>query len=101
MADINAFINQYMPAAMKAGAQLGTDPAHILGQWGLETGWGRNVIPGTNNLGNVKAVNGQSSTAARDNQLGTVDTYAKYDSPDASDQAYADLLAHPRYQGVT
>jgi hypothetical protein len=99
MADINEFISQYMPAAMKAAAQLGTDPAHVLGQWGLETGWGRSVIPGTNNLGNVKAVNGQAGTAARDNQLGTVDKYANYDSPEASAQAYADLLAH-RYQGV-
>lgn len=101
MADIKDFINQYMPAAMKAGAQLGTDPAHILGQWGLETGWGRSVIPGTNNLGNVKAVNGQAGTAARDNQLGTTDKYANYDSAEASAQAYSDLLAKPRYQGVT
>ena len=99
MADINEFINQYMPAAMKAAAQLGTDPAHVLGQWGLETGWGKSVIAGTNNLGNVKAVNGQAGTAARDNQLGTADKYANYDSPDASAQAYADLLAR-RYQGV-
>jgi hypothetical protein len=100
MADINDFINQYTPAALKAAAQLGTDPAHVLGQWGLETGWGHSVIPGTNNLGNVKAVNGQAGTAARDNQLGTVDKYANYDSADASARAYADLLAHPRYQGV-
>jgi hypothetical protein len=99
MADINEFINQYMPAAMKAGAQLGTDPAHVLGQWGLETGWGRSIIPGTNNLGNVKAVGGQAGTAARDSQLGTVDKYANYDSPEASAQAYADLLGR-RYQGV-
>jgi hypothetical protein len=101
MADINDFINQYMPAAIKAASQIGTDPAHVLGQWGLETGWGRSVIPGTNNLGNIKAVQGQSGTAARDNQLGTVDQYANYSSPDASAQAYADLLAHPRYQGAS
>lgn len=101
MADINDFINQYMPAAIKAASQIGTDPAHVLGQWGLETGWGRSVIPGTNNLGNIKAVQGQSGTAARDNQLGTVDQYANYSSPDASAQAYADLLSHPRYQGTS
>lgn len=89
-----------MPAAMKAAAQLGTDPAHVLGQWGLETGWGKSVIPGTNNLGNVKAVNGQASTAARDNQLGTVDKYANYDSPDEAAVAYANVLSRPRYQGV-
>lgn len=89
-----------MPAAIKAAAQLGTDPAHVLGQWGLETAWGKSVIPGTNNLGNVKAVQGQSGTAAKDNQLGTVDKYANYDSADASAQAYANLLSNPRYQGV-
>jgi hypothetical protein len=101
MADINDFINQYMPAAIKAASRIGTDPAHVLGQWGLETGWGKSVIPGTNNLGNIKAVQGQSGTAARDNQLGTVDQYANYNSPDASAQAYADLLSHQRYQGAT
>lgn len=100
MADINDFINQYMPSAVKAAAQLGTDPAHVLGQWGLETGWGRSVIPGTNNLGNIKALPGQSGTAAKDNQLGTTDKYANYDSADASAQAYADLLSHSRYKGA-
>jgi hypothetical protein len=100
MADINDFINQYMPSAVKAAAQLGTDPAHVLGQWGLETGWGRSVIPGTNNLGNIKALPGQSGTAAQDNQLGTTDKYANYDSADASAQTYANLLSHSRYQGA-
>ena len=100
MADINDFINQYMPAAVKAASQLGTDPAHVLGQWGLETGWGRSVIPGTNNLGNIKALPGQSGTAAQDNQLGTTDHYANYSSPEASAQAYADLLSRSRYQGA-
>jgi len=100
MADINDFINQHKDAALKAAAQLGTDPAHVLGHWGLETAWGKSVIPGTNNLGNIKAVQGQSGTAARDNQLGTVDKYANYDSADASAQAYANLLSNPRYQGV-
>ncbi|MFC5476560.1 glucosaminidase domain-containing protein [Massilia suwonensis] len=100
MADINDFINQYMSAAVKAASQLGTDPVHVLGQWGLETGWGRSVIPGTNNLGNIKALPGQSGTAARDNQLGTTDQYANYSSPEASAQAYADLLSRSRYQGT-
>jgi hypothetical protein len=45
-------------------------------------------------------VNGQAGTAARDHQLGTIDKYANYDSADASARAYADLLAHSRYQGV-
>lgn len=100
MADIQTFIASNLPAARLAAAQLGTDPAHVLGQWGLETGWGRSVIPGTNNLGNIKAVNGQAGTAARDNQLGTTDKYANYDSPQAAAQAYADLLQHDRYNGV-
>lgn len=100
MADINTFITDHLPAAQLAAAQLGTDPAHVLGQWGLETGWGRSVIPGTNNLGNIKAVSGQAGTTARDNQLGTVDKYANYDSPQAAAQAYADLLQHDRYSGV-
>ena len=51
---VSKFIEQYMPAAIAAGNKIGVSPHVLLGQWGLETGWGKSVIPGTNNLGNIK-----------------------------------------------
>lgn len=99
MSDINNFIAANLQAAQLAAAQLGTDPAHVLGQWGLETGWGKSVIPGSNNLGNIKSTNGSGINAV-DNQLGTSSKYAAYDSPADGAQAYADLLQQSRYSGV-
>lgn len=73
------FKKQYRHAAERAGKELGVDPNVILGQWGLETGWGKSVIPGTNNLGNVKSEEGVS---AKDNSTGSVDKYKQYKSLD-------------------
>lgn len=86
---IDAFKTKYGAAAAKAGAALGVDPSLVLGQWGEETAWGKKVIPGTNNLGNIKAPTG---VKARDNQTGTADSYAKFDSPDAFADRYVDLI---------
>lgn len=99
MTVINNFVSSNLPAAQLAAAQLGTDPAHVLGQWGLETGWGKSVIPGSNNLGNIKSTNGHGVDAV-DNQLKTTSKYAAYETPADGAQAYADLLQHNRYSGV-
>jgi flagellum-specific peptidoglycan hydrolase FlgJ len=99
MADINNFVSSNLQAAQLAAAQLGTDPAHVLGQWGLETGWGKSVIPGSNNLGNIKSTNGQGISAV-DNQLKTTSKYAAYETPAEGAQAYADLLQRSRYRSV-
>ena len=56
------FAAQYGAAAQRASAQIGVDPQVLLGQWGHETGWGKSVIPGTNNLGNIKDPTGQGPT---------------------------------------
>ena len=45
------FATKYRNAAVIAGQELGVDPGLIISQWGLETGWGKSIIPGTNNLG--------------------------------------------------
>jgi flagellum-specific peptidoglycan hydrolase FlgJ len=54
------FAEVYGPAAQRAAKALNVDPQVLLGQWGLETGWGKSVIPGTNNLGNIKDFAGAS-----------------------------------------
>lgn len=99
MADIQAFVAQYGPAAAASAAQLGTTPQNVLGHWGLETGWGQHVIPGTNNMGNIKSTDG-SGIAATDNQNGSRDNYAAYATPEAAAQGYTNLLSNQRYAGV-
>lgn len=86
-----AFAAKYGPAAAKAGAALGVDSRAILGQWGLETGWGKSVIPGTNNLGNIKDFSG-GGVSAKDNMTGSVDKYRSYASADAFADDYVSLI---------
>lgn len=77
MTDVQGFIRQYGPVAAAVSQRIGVAPDVLLGQWGLETGWGKSVIPGTNNLGNIKG----PGVAAKDNQTGSVDQYRAYASP--------------------
>ncbi|CAG9256011.1 glucosaminidase domain-containing protein [Paraburkholderia caribensis] len=93
-----SFAAQYGGIAQAVGQKLGVDPNLVLGQLGLETGWGKSVVPGTNNLGNIKDFSG-GGVAARDNQTGTTDRYRQYDNPDAFATDYANLLAN-KYPGV-
>lgn len=85
------FAARYGSAAEKAGKALGVDPKSVLGQWGLETGWGKSVIPGTNNLGNIKDFAG-GGVAATDNMTGSRDKYRAYESPDQFVDDYVSLI---------
>lgn len=85
------FAARYGSAAEKAGKALGVDPSILLGQWGLETGWGKSVIPGTNNLGNIKDFSG-SGVAATDNMTGSRDKYRQYATPDAFADDFVSLI---------
>ncbi|MFC0260813.1 hypothetical protein CEY09_30520 [Achromobacter marplatensis] len=98
MATPQEFAQQYGPQAAAVGKQIGVDPTVLLGQWGLETGWGRSVVPGTNNLGNIKDLSG-AGVAATDNMTGSVDRYRAYDTPDAFGNDFAGLI-NRRYQGA-
>jgi hypothetical protein len=93
-----AFVAQHAGTAAATGQQLGVDPNLLLAQWGLETGWGKSVIPGTNNLGNIKDFSG-GGVAARDNATGSNDNYRAYASPDAFAADQASLLSR-KYPGV-
>jgi len=84
----DAFRQTYGAAAEKVSKALGVDPNVILGQWGHETGWGKYVVPGTNNLGNIKG----QGVKAKDNQTGSTDSYAKYSTPDDFANAYIKLI---------
>lgn len=95
---VSSFVQQYLPVAERVAKQLGVAPEALLGQWGLETGWGTSVIPGTNNLGNIKDFSG-AGTTARDNMTGSVDAYRTYDTADAFADDYAGLLSR-RYKSA-
>lgn len=53
------FVSRLMPYAKKAASALGTDPAVLIAQAALETGWGKKVISNargsSHNLFNIKA----------------------------------------------
>lgn len=91
MATPEEFARLYGPAAARAGEALGVAPAVLLGQFGLETGWGKSVVPGTNNLGNIKDFSG-SGVAATDNMTGSRDRYRQYESPEAFFDDYVSLI---------
>ena len=95
MADVQGFIQQYGPIAAAVSQRIGVAPDVLLGQWGLETGWGKSVIPGTNNLGNIKG----PGVAAKDNQTGTVDQYRAYPSPLEFGNDFVNLISN-RYQNA-
>ena len=96
--EIRAFATQYGPVAAQVAQRLNTTPDNVLSQWALETGYGKSIIPGTHNLGNIKDTSG-GGVAARDNALGTVDKYRAYASPEAGAADYGSLLSR-RYPDV-
>lgn len=71
------FARLYAPAIQRASARLGVSPEVLTAQFGLETGWGKHVIPGTNNLGNIKDFSG-GGVAATDSMTGSRDRYRQY-----------------------
>ncbi len=101
MATPEEFARIYGPAAGKAGVALGVSPDLILAQLGHETGWGKSVVPGTNNLGNIKDFSG-GGVAAVDNMTGSRDNYRRYETPDAFFDDYVGLIQrkYPQAMGV-
>lgn len=86
-----AFVQQYGPIAEKIGAEIGVDPKILLAQFGQETGWGRAIIPGTYNLGNIKDPSGKG-VRAKDKVEGSNDAYLKFESPETFAAYYADFI---------
>lgn len=94
------FVAQNYDTAKEVGDQLGVDPKQILGHWALETGWGKSVIPGTNNLGNIKDFSGKGSgVKAYDAVEKSNDAYRQYADKSEFAKDYASLLAR-KYPGV-
>ena len=89
--DVNAFIQQYSPIAESIGKELNVDPKIILAQFGLETGWGKSVIPGTYNLGNIKDPSGKG-VRAHDKRENSRDAYMKFEDPETFAAYYTDFI---------
>lgn len=98
MDNVKRFAQTYGPVAAEVGQRIGVAPDVLLGQWGLETGWGKSVIPGTNNLGNIKDFSG-GGTRAIDNMTGSNDAYRAYATPSAFGSDFADLISR-RYRSA-
>ena len=98
MENVKKFAQQYGPLASAVGERLGVSPDVLLGQWGLETGWGSSVIPGTNNLGNIKDFSGRG-VKATDNMTGSRDAYRAYDTPQQFGDDFVNLMAR-RYSNA-
>lgn len=95
---VSGFVQQYRPLAERIGKNLGVAPEALLGQWGLETGWGKSVIPGTHNLGNIKDFSGKGAKA-KDNMTGSTDAYRTYGTADEFGDDFAGLLGR-RYKSA-
>ncbi|HHT8835101.1 TPA: glucosaminidase domain-containing protein [Burkholderia cenocepacia] len=93
-----SFAAQYGGVADTVGQKLGVDRNVLLAQWGHETGWGKSVVPGTNNLGNIKDFSG-GGVSARDNMTGSTDAYRAYASPSDFASDYASLISR-KYPGA-
>lgn len=91
VASPEAFVATYGPIAEKIGAEIGVDPKILLAQFGHETGWGKSVIPGTYNLGNIKDPSGKG-VRAKDKVEGSNDAYLKFDSPETFASYYSDFI---------
>ncbi len=89
--DPAAFVQEYGPMAERIGAELGVDPKLILAKFGLETGWGKSVIPGTYNLGNIKDPSGKG-VRAYDKRENSNDAYMKFEDPDVFADYYIDFM---------
>lgn len=88
--DANAFIQEYTPIAQRIGQQLNVDPRILLAQFGMETGWGSSVVPGTYNLGNIKSAG--KGVEATDNATKSKDRYLKFEDPDVFADYYAQYI---------
>ncbi|PSU29909.1 flagellar assembly peptidoglycan hydrolase FlgJ [Photobacterium lutimaris] len=105
-----AFVSHMAPYARRTASALGVDPAVLIAQAALETGWGKKVISNaggnSNNLFNIKAdpswKGEKMATQTLEYHQGIAvqerAAFRSYDSFDASFNDYAQFLKqNPRY----
>ncbi len=106
-ADKQAFLDNILPHARAAAHQLGISVRVILAQAALETGWGKSLAQGFNNLFGIKADSGWKGASVRHSTLELVHSqlqrshanFRAYPSIAASVQDYVSFLqSNPRYR---
>lgn len=98
---VSQFTATYRPLAEKIGQEIGVSPDILLAKFGSETGWGKSVIPGTNNLGNIKDPSGRG-VYATDNMTKSRDAYRVFDTPEDFGTYYTDFIkrSYPKAVGA-
>ncbi|MEQ9464743.1 MAG: flagellar assembly peptidoglycan hydrolase FlgJ [Haliea sp.] len=105
------FVRELWPQALPAAAELGVDPAVLIAQAALETGWGQRALPAaagsSHNLFNIKAGRGWQGptttvqTVEYDGAAARLEraSFRVYGSTAESFADYVDLIrSAPRYQ---
>jgi len=105
------FVRELWPQAVPAAAELGVDPAVLIAQAALETGWGQRALPAaagsSHNLFNIKAGRGWQGptttvqTVEYDGAAARLEraSFRVYGSTAESFADYVDLIrGAPRYQ---
>jgi len=109
-----SFIKSMMPHARSVASKLGLNPAFIVAQAALETGWGAHVMKtakgmSSNNLFGIKAGNSWQGNTVQSNTLEFRDgimkqekaTFRSYSSPGDAFNDYASFLnENSRYKNV-
>ena len=97
------FIKNYWGMATVIGQKLDVPPEAVLAQFAAETGWGKSVISGTNNLGNIKAGSSWKGKTikAYDKIEKSYDPYRVYNTPEEFAEDYVRLMQkNKRYKNV-
>lgn len=96
-----SFVKQWYTTAKAVADRLFVPVEAILGQWALETGWGKSVIEGTGyNIGNIKVGSSWlgNSVQAYDKREKSNDFYRVYNSPDQFANDYISLINANRFK---
>lgn len=98
------FVKKYLPVAQSVAKELDVPVEALLGQWALETGWGKSITKGTGyNLGNIKAGSSWKGGTVRayDKAEKSNDLYRVYNTPEEFAKDYVALISkNKRYKGA-
>jgi hypothetical protein len=98
------FVKKYLPVAQSVAKQLDVPVEALLGQWALETGWGKSITKGTGyNIGNIKAGSSWKGGTVRDYDKSekSNDLYRVYNTPEEFAKDYVALISkNKRYKGA-
>lgn len=101
------FVQKILPHAQQAAQQLGIQPEYLVAQAALESGWGKNMIPGSHNLFGIKAdaswhgpsVSAQTTEVHDGRAFSVTAKFRAYASEAESFNDYVKFIkTQPRYQ---